>query len=332
MEITIGWLILLLAGFFQGSFILPMTMTRHWNWENAWLSFSLLGMVLLNLLLAFLFIPGLLSVYMAVPAGDLFLLALFGLSWGLGAVLFGIAMDRLGMALGYPVIMGLIASFGAVIPLFVFHSGDVFTFKGLAIVAGALIVVYGIILCAKAHVLKESSAATGAKTGKPAILIAIAAGVLSCLPNIGFSFGESLIGEALKANSSGFMAGNAVWALFFTMGFIPNAAYTIYLLRKNKSFSLFRKYTGRNTFFGVVMAFMWIGSFYLYGISTIKLGAWGSVIGWPLFISLSIIAGNLWGIAKSEWKEASLPAKVKLRQGMAIIFLAIIVIGICNLL
>ena len=51
---------------------------------------------------------------------DLAVLALFGMGWGLGAVLFGLGMDRLGMALGYPIIMGLIAGLGALIPLLVF--------------------------------------------------------------------------------------------------------------------------------------------------------------------------------------------------------------------
>ena len=332
MEITIGLLVLLIAGFFQGTFILPMTIARKWNWENTWFTFSLFGMVILNLLLAFIFIPHLLSVYRSVPTNDLLLLILFGLGWGIGAVLFGIAMNRLGMALGYPVIMGLIASFGAVIPMLVFHSNEVLTVRGGTLILGSVIVIVGIILCSKAHVLKESSGNIKIQKDNSAILIAVAAGILSCLPNVGFSFGKSLVDSALNEGASNFMAGNAVWALFFTMGFIPNAIYTVYLLNKNKAFSLFKQSGGKNIFLGFLMALMWIGSFYLYGISTIKLGTWGAIIGWPLFISLSIIIGNLWGIAKSEWKGASLLAKVKLRQGMTVILVAIIIIVICNLI
>lgn len=332
MEITIGLLIILIAGFFQGTFVLPMTMTRKWKWENTWFTFSLFGMVFSNLILAFLFIPHLLSVYQSVPSHDLLLLICFGLGWGIGAVLFGMAMNRLGMALGYPVIMGLIATFGSLIPMLVFHSDEILTLKGGTLILGSTIVVTGIVLCAKAHVLKETSNDNKTQKNTSGILIAVTAGILSCLPNVGFSFGQSLVDESLKAGASTFMAGNAVWALFFTMGFIPNAIYTIWLLNKNKSFNLFKQSASRNIFLGFLMALMWIGSFYLYGISTIKLGTWGVIIGWPLFISLSIIIGNLWGIAKSEWKGASHQAKVKLRQGMAIIFLAVIVIGICNLL
>lgn len=332
MEITTGLFVLLIAGFFQGSFVLPMTLTVNWKWEHTWCMFSLLGMVVLNLLLAFLFIPHLVTVYASVPFNDLLLLMLFGFGWGIGAVLFGIAMNSLGMALGYPVIMGLIAGFGAIVPMLVFHFSEIFTTKGLALIAGSIIVIIGIIICAKAHVLKQASAEKKQAQQTGSILIAVAAGILSCLPNIGFSFGKPLIDAAVKAGASGFMAGNAVWALFFSIGFVPNVVYTLYLLTKNKGFATFRISTIKNGLLCLLMAFMWIGSFYLYGISSVKLGAWGPVLGWPLFISLSIIIGNLWGIAKSEWKNASSAATRKLKQGMAVIFAAVILVGICNLL
>ncbi len=332
MEITVGLLIILIAGTFQGSFVLPMTLTKNWNWENTWFTFSLFGMVVLNILLAYIFIPHLLMVYQRVQGSTLFLLALFGLGWGIGAVLFGIAMSRLGMALGYPVIMGLIATFGALVPMLVFHSNDVFSLRGIAVIAGSVIVSVGITLCAKAHTLKENTVQNSTGNNRSAVLVAVAAGILSCLPNVGFSFGKPLVEEALNQGASGFMAGNAVWALFFTMGFIPNAIYTLYLLNKNKSAGKFKLFAGKNFALGFLMAFMWIGSFYLYGISTIKLGDWGAIIGWPLFISLSIIVGNLWGLARAEWATASAKAKYTLRQGMAVIFLAVVIMGVCNLL
>lgn len=104
MESFTGILIVILAGIFQGSFILPMTLVKQWKWENTWLVFSFAGMIVLNLLLAAIFIIELSQVYAAIPDRNLVLLALFGFGWGVGAVLFGIGMDKLGMALGYPII------------------------------------------------------------------------------------------------------------------------------------------------------------------------------------------------------------------------------------
>ena len=56
--------------------------------------------------------------------------------------------------------------------------------------------------------------------------------------------------------------------------------------------------TARNLGLSALMALMWIGSFYLYGAGAARLGRWGVVVGWPLFISISIVTGNLWGCAR----------------------------------
>jgi hypothetical protein len=117
-----GFLLVLVAGLLQGTFILPMTLVRKWSWEHTWATFSLLGMFVFNWIITLLLVPNIFVVYSSSPRRDLALLALFGMGWGVGAILFGLGMDRLGMALGYPVIMGLIASLGSLIPLLVFFS------------------------------------------------------------------------------------------------------------------------------------------------------------------------------------------------------------------
>jgi len=336
MEITFGLLFILVAGFFQGTFILPMNMTKKWEWENSWFSFSFLGMIILNLLLAILFLPNLLSVYSSIATSDLFILAIFGFGWGIGAVLFGVGIARLGMALGYPIIMGLIACLGSLIPMMIFNPDQILSIKGILLMIAFIFVVTGIIFCAKAHVLKENSLkenSGGTKSSSVAsdILIAVGAGILSCLPNVGMSFAGPLVDKAILLGASEFMAGNVVFALFFTMGFIPNAAYTIYLMVKNKSAKDFSFNLPKNLLMTFLMSLMWIGSFYIYGMSTSKLGSWGLIIGWPLFISLSIIFGDLWGLGRGEWKNAPKRAKNRLYLGLLIIFIAVILMGICNL-
>lgn len=107
-DMLTGLLLVLVAGLFQGSFVLPMTLTRRWQWEHNWMAFSVFGMVIFNWLIASQVIPNLSGAIRATPTQDVLVLLLFGGLWGLGAVLFGLGMDKLGMALGYPIIMGLI--------------------------------------------------------------------------------------------------------------------------------------------------------------------------------------------------------------------------------
>src|SRR5450432_4136593 len=147
MPLLLGFFLVLLAGLLQGTFILPMTLVRKWSWEHTWATFSLLGMIVFNWMITLLFVPNIFAVYEASPPHDLFILALFGIGWGVGAVLFGLGMAKLGMALGYPIIMGVIASLGALIPMLVFFPPTLLTSKALVLLGGTALVSLGIVLC-----------------------------------------------------------------------------------------------------------------------------------------------------------------------------------------
>ncbi len=333
--LIMGFTLVLIAGFFQGSFILPMTLTKKWEWEHSWGTFSLFGMLIFNWLLAFLLIPNILSIYQSVESKDIITLILFGAGWGVGAILFGLGMDKLGMALGYPIIMGLIASLGALVPMSIFFPETLLQARGLVLLAGMAVTVIGIILCSKAGARKtpENSSPTelGSKEFAGGLVIAIFAGILSCLPNVGMAFGTNVIEAARVSGVSDTFAGNVVWSLFYTIGFIVNFGYCFFLMLKRKTMkTYFNAETHYNLFLGMLMAIMWIGSFYLYGMSTAKLGQWGVIVGWPLFISLSIVVGNLWGIWRGEWREASSESKALLYKGIAVLIVAVIIVGVSN--
>src|ERR1700730_10002946 len=219
MSLLAGFLLVLLAALLQGTFVLPMTLVRRWSWEHTWATFSLLGMFVFNWIIILLFVPNILSVYGVAPERDLAILALFGAGWGAGAVLFGLGMDRLGMALGYPIIMGLIASLGSLIPLLVFFPQTLLTTKGLFLLAGTALVIFGIVLCSIGGSRRTSSEGKSKVTYSSAVKIglavAIVAGILSCLPNVGMAFGGNVINAAATLGISPGSSGNTVWALLF---------------------------------------------------------------------------------------------------------------------
>lgn len=332
---VLAFSLVLIAGIFQGTFVLPMTLTKKWEWEHSWATFSLLGMLVFNWILTLIFIPNIFSIYSSIPSRDILILVLFGAGWGVGAILFGLGMDRLGMALGYPIIMGLIASLGALIPLVIIQPESIFETKGIVLLSGMMLVVVGIIICAKSGSRKQLEVENirEARSGAFAIglSIAIFAGILSCLPNVGIAFGEKLIETAIEFGTPETFAGNASWALFFTVGFIVNFGYCLYLMIKKNTL---KNYVGpetiKNIGLSALMAILWIGSFYLYGMGIAKLGRWGVIVGWPLFISLSIVVGNLWGIWRGEWKNAPVKARSLLNMGILILCIAVVIIAISN--
>ena len=331
-----GLLLVIFVGFLQGTFILPMTYTKEWKWEHNWLAFSFLGMLVLNLLIAVVLIPQLPEIFQSAETSDLLILLLFGFGWGAGAILFGIGMDRLGMGLGYPIIMGLNACAGSLIPAIIF-SPEVFTqTKGIILIFGAAITLVGLIFCAKAFqyktVIPNNEDAKSQKTSKSGLIIALIAGLTSCLPNLGSAFSSKITAIALSKGVPDILAGNAVWSLFFTAGCICNILYCLYLIRRGKSFPSFtNKYAARNWLLIGAMSAIWIGSFYFYGLSISFLGKFGLVIGWPIFISLSIIIGNLWGLKRGEWKEATEKSKRLMLYGIATLVFAVMVFAISNI-
>jgi L-rhamnose-H+ transport protein len=335
MPLLLGFLLVLLAGLLQGTFILPMTLVRKWSWEHTWATFSLLGMIVFNWIITLLFAPNIFAVYAASPPRDLAILALFGLGWGIGAVLFGLGMARLGMALGYPIIMGLIASLGALIPLLVFFPQTLLTPRGMILLVGTAVVVIGIAVCSIAGSRKAPMAIKSdtvrSNTLTSGLVIAVLAGILSCLPNIGMAFGKNLIAAAEMLGVSRASSVNTVWALLFTLGSVANLAYCLYLMfSKNTFHEYWNAEAPRNLTLSALMALMWIGSFYLYGAGAARLGRWGLVAGWPLFISISIVTGNIWGLWRGEWQGAPASARRWLNLGLVILIVAVIVVALSN--
>jgi L-rhamnose-H+ transport protein len=329
-----GFLLILLAGTLQGTFVLPMTLTRRWAWEHSWFAFSLLGMLGFNWLLAALTLPSLAEVFQAVPAANLAALAAFGGLWGVGAVLFGLGMDRLGMALGYPVIMGLILSLGAWIPLLLGSPAGVFSPMGGMLALGTAVTVGGIVLCSRAAGIKDGAqpAADSRRRLTVGLVIAIFAGMLSCLPNVGMNHATGLRAAAVAHGASESLAGNAAWALLFTAGFMVNAAYCGWLLIRRRTLAAFAHETARNFALIALMALLWIGSFYLYGLGAAQMGKWGGIIGWPIFIALAILVGNLWGLWRGEWKAAPAPARKRLHVGLAVLIASVALFGLSSAL
>jgi L-rhamnose-H+ transport protein len=325
---TQGIFYVLVAGILQGVFLLPMDRVRGWRWEESWLAFSVFGMLAFNWLFTLITIPGIFDIYRDAPASALGLLLLFGLGWGAGAVLFGLGMARLGLALGYPIIMGLIASLGALVPLVLFFPQTLLTAKGGLIVGGTLMVLIGIVLSSRAAAIKSRSSAADRSSLAIGLVIAIAAGALSSLPNIGMTFATGVIAVAEAHGVSTTLAGNVVWALFFTAGFTVNAGYCFYRMRRARSEkAVADRPLLNNIFWTAAMGLLWIGSFYGYGVGAVRLGPLGPAVGWPLFITCSICVGNGVGLMRGEWRDAPRTASRLLTGGLLVLIAAVAVIA-----
>jgi len=113
-----GIALTMVAGLMSGNCMLPMKFTRSWKWENVWVIFSLVSLVVLPWTLAIALVGNLFATYHALSIRQLATPMLLGAGWGIAQILFGISVERLGLGLAYAIIVGLGAVLGTLVPLF----------------------------------------------------------------------------------------------------------------------------------------------------------------------------------------------------------------------
>ncbi len=323
-----------LAGIVQGSFAVPMKRMPEWCWENSWLLFALSGLIVLPWITNFATVPNVIRVYAAASPSTLVKVVLFGLLWGVGATLFGLAISRVGMALGFALILGITSSFGSLIPMAILHSEQLLAKRGLALIAGSAIMVVGLVFLAFAGRARESDLGTGdgARSGFAlGLVLCIFSGIFSSMLNFSFVFGDELRLRALQSGASNATAANPIWALTVTGGFVANFLYCVYLLNKNRTWSVFRS-GNPSTYWplGILTGLLWFGGIVFYGMGAASLGTLGGIVGWPVFMTIDILAALFWGAVSGEWQGASRRALIYNWTGVAVLLVAIAVISAGN--
>src|ERR1700733_11994698 len=147
--------VVLLAGILQGSFAAPMKRMSGWQWENSWLVFALSGLIVFPWAVNIATVPNVIDVCSGASPSTLIKVLVFGLLWGIGATLFGLGISRVGMALGFALILGITASFGSLLPLAILHSDELMAKRGLALMTGTAVMVVGLVFLALAGRARE---------------------------------------------------------------------------------------------------------------------------------------------------------------------------------
>ena len=326
-----GFLLLTIAGLMNASFTLPMKFTRRWAWENTWLVWTIFALLLLPAAVTLSTVPELVAVYRLSGLTQVLCVMAFGAGWGLAQVFFGIAVDDIGIALTFSLVLGTSAAVGALIPMLRLHRDKLDTPAGHILLLGIATVLLGVAICAVAGRLRErakpGAAGKGHGNATAGLVLAIICGCGASFVNFGLAFGAPLIDVAARHGASATSVANAVWLPLMAAGAVPNLLYCIYLLRKNSSGSNFARGGFNHWTLAFAMAAFWFGSTLLYGASVVQLGPLGAVLGWPLFMSLIVIAASLLGILTGEWKQSGRrPLAVQL-AGVVVLILAIFILA-----
>ena len=304
----VGIVLILVAGLMAGDCMLPLKFNRSWRWENTWLIFSLVSLLVLPWTLALSLVHHLFQTYTELTPNQLAIPFLFGAGWGVAQVLFGISIQRLGLALAYAIVVGLGTLLGTLVPLFVQHRTQVGGTLLILVLAGIVIMLVGIVFSAWAGQIRERPQDVTATTPpvgryKAAVFVAVLCGILAPMLNYSFAFGQDIAVAAVRLGNPEVRAAYAVWPIGLAGGLLPNIGYSLYLLRRNRTGALFQS-KSPDAFWAISMAVLWMGAFALYGMSATFLGRFGTSIGWGLFQIFMIMTATLSGVFTGEWRFA----------------------------
>ena len=326
-----GLAMVLLAGVMAGNCMLPMKFARNWHWENTWLVFSLISLVVLPWGLALLLAGDIAAIYRGLTLSQWLLPFALGMGWGIAQVLFGLSIARLGLALGCAIIIGLGSLFGTMVPLFFKNREVLGTPKGTLILSGLGVMVAGVIVSARAGRQREQKQPVSAGGGyRIALAMAVLCGLLAPMVNYSFAFGQDIAERAVRLGVPATRAGYAVWPVGLFGGLLPNLAYSLYLLFHNKTWSAFRRPWIKEAGLAALMGIFWMGAMSVYGVAAVYLGALGLSVGWGLFQIFNIMSANVSGVLTGEWRTAPPSALRTLYGGLALLACATILLAAGN--
>jgi L-rhamnose-H+ transport protein len=161
------------------------------------------------------------------------------------------------------------------------------------------------------------------------VFLALLTGVLGGAINVGFALSQGILRRAETIGNSPTTSTYAVWVILLAAGFLPNAVYCSYLLRKEGTTKGFVAPDMSGDFLRTfLMAAMWILGTTLYGIATTFLGRYGTSLGYLSYGSCSIIFASVLGWKAGEWKGASPAVLRAFWKAMVIILASVVVLGL----
>jgi L-rhamnose-H+ transport protein len=323
METGFGVLLAMLGGIMAGNCMVPLKYQRRWRWENIWVVFSLVALVLLPWTLAFYRVPNLSAVYANVQFGNFVMPFLYGAGWGVAQVLFGLAVVHIGMALSFAITIGLSAALGTLVPILLQHPRVLVTGHGPMLLLAMVLMLAGVFVCSWAGRRREreqqrETADPTRRSNTVGVLLAAAAGLLAPMLSYALAFGDSLIREALRFHTPRADAPYAVWPIALAGGAVPNFLYALWLIQRKKSWANFHP-VWPEILLGAIMGALWMGSVAIYGTATTLLGVVGASIGWSIYQICIILTANVSGWIAGEWRGISRLSRIALWGGLILL-------------
>jgi L-rhamnose-H+ transport protein len=341
-----GLLIVVLSGLVMGTSPWPLKLMRRYRYEHFGLISMFFGLVVLPWAITLICCPHFCQAVREIPEGTLWKANAFTLAWGIAQVLAMQCFVRIGVSLTYGILCAVGAAVGVIIPMILKGSGpyanapDVFSTVGLFVLAGLAIFLVGVWLASLAGFGREkalrkvetsASASTG-RTGSFAagLAMVVTAGVLSTGWGLVIAYCQDPIITAVMAQGTGHLtAGFAFWALVLSGAAVVNILYPVWLLTKNRSWSVIGSRPGELGLALLYGTLFFIPSV-LLGEGIFKLGSLGPSIGWGIVQGMLILGGQLLGFIAGEWRGVTGRPRTQIYSAVAVLVLSMVILAVAN--
>ena len=225
-----GFLVLLIASLFQGSFGLGMKNYKPFSWEAFWVVFSIIGILIFPILWTSIEVPGFSKYIWATPMGTLILAAGCGFLWGVSAIWYGKAIDNIGLSLTVGINTGVGTSLGSLIPLFILDKVPP-AGPFAVLLAGMAIMLVGVGVITKAGLMKDAQSKTDDEVSvndkfMVGLTMALLSGFGTAAMNIGYTFAHQASVLAVTDGVDPVKASLIAYVIVFAGGaFIANLGY-----------------------------------------------------------------------------------------------------------
>ena len=323
-----GVLFAILAGLLLGLYALPEKFTKDFEFENTWSMFFAINTFVVPNIAAFLLIDGFSDVLSAIPSNVLIGMIVSSIAWGIGAMMWGKAINHIGLSLGFSIFIGTIILVGSLIPFFIggIPASNVF----LTILGGLVVVLIGVMANGRAGIIrqKDEEAKSEENSNKggsivTGITIAIVGGLLATGFSFANSYGAEIIDQASQAQ------GNASWksaiAVMYVIYMAGGVAIAVYFIQQLSAKKLWGKFNtphlGKNILLTSIMGVFNFAASVVFAYAAFKLGKeLGGSVGYAIFNTACVVTAIVSGLITKEWAKASLKAKNSLYLGLACIF------------
>jgi len=288
-----------------------MKLMKKFKFEQTWFPGMIFGLIVLPWGVTLLFCPDAIEGFRSLDPGIIIKSNLFSLAWGIGNVLLGISLVRIGASLSFAILSGVGIPLGVIVPMIFKGSGrfqqaaDLNSPAGRVILIATALMLVGVVLVALAgfgrdKILKKDDERSGGFFG--GLVMCVISGICSVGPAFAFIYSQAPIrGAMLERGAGEWPASISVWALGMFMGVLVNVFYPAFLLTRKKSWNVLKE-NPKEIGLSLIVGLNLFLAFALWGLGMLLLGPMGGSLGFGIYFAFQILAAQGLGKVSGEWK------------------------------